>query len=165
MPPWKPHPDWGEFRDARHLTEKQVAVFQKWVAAGTPEGDAKDLPPQPAFKDGWKLGKPDLVLEMPEAFDVPAEGADIYRCFVIPTSQTKDQVVSAVEFRPGNRRVVHHALFYAELFGQARRKDAADPGPGFKVNEGLGASSPPPTWVPGRRAAHHGSYPMTWACR
>jgi len=152
MPPWKPHDEWGDFQNARKLTDSQIAVFQNWLDAGTPEGEAHDLPPLPRFKDGWKLGEPDLVLTMPKAFDVPADGPDIYRCFVIPSTLTDNRFVSAVEFRPGNRRVVHHALFYSDAWKQGRRKLGPDPDAGFSVKEGLGGiipSSDLGSWTPG----------------
>jgi mono/diheme cytochrome c family protein len=152
MPPWKPHAEWGDFKDARHLSDQQIAVFQKWLDAGMPEGEAQDIPPMPQFKDGWKLGEPGLVLTMPKAFDVPAEGPDIYRCFVIPSTLTEDRVVSAIEFRPGNRQVVHHALFYGDAWKQGRRKLGSDPESGFSVKEGLGGIIPSGdlgSWTPG----------------
>jgi hypothetical protein len=88
---------------------------------------------------------------MPEAFEVPADGADIFRCFVIPTGLTEDRAVAAVEFRPGNRRVVHHALFFLDSRGQGRAKDEADPLPGYASFGGAGIA---PTgmlggWAPG----------------
>src|SRR5215208_1675195 len=49
------------------------------------------------FTDGWQLGQPDLVLEMPEAFEVPADGPDLYRNFAIPTGIAEDKWIRAVE--------------------------------------------------------------------
>src|SRR6187402_210408 len=74
MPPWKAEPDHGDFRDARTLTDAQIALIKRWHESGAPEGDPKDLPPAPKFTDGWTLGEPDLILTMPEEFAVPAEG-------------------------------------------------------------------------------------------
>jgi hypothetical protein len=68
---------------------------------------------------------------MPEPYIVPADGADVYRVFVIRIPLTMDQVVTAVEFQPGNRRIVRHADFYLDDAGQARRKDRADGQPGY----------------------------------
>jgi hypothetical protein len=151
MPPWKAEPGYGEFHDARRLSDEQIALFQKWLDAGMPEGAAADLPPAPKYKDGWQLGEPDVVLKMPEPYTVPADGRDVYRCFVMPIDCPEDKYVSAVEFRPSNRKVVHHALFFLDSNGAARRKDAADPGPGYKSFGGPGIL---PTgglggWAPG----------------
>ncbi|HTI51550.1 MAG TPA: hypothetical protein VL475_11385, partial [Planctomycetaceae bacterium] len=82
------------------------------------------------------LGTPDLVLEMPAAFDVPADGPDIYRNFALPTNLAEDRWVKAIEFRPSARGVVHHSLFFGDTSGAARAQDGKDGQPGFP---GLGA--------------------------
>lgn len=153
MPPWKPEPGYGEFQDTHRLTDTEIATIQAWAKAGTPEGDPADRPAPPKFAEGWQLGEPDLVVEMPEPFSVPAGGPDIYQCFVLPLNLTEDREVTAVEFRPGNRKVVHHAIFYLDSFGNARGKDAGDPDPGYKCFGGPGVL---PTgglggWAPGVR--------------
>lgn len=132
MPPWPPAKGWGHFQDERRLTDEQVATIDKWVEAGTPEGPADKLAPLPTFPPGgWKLGEPDMVVTLPEAFDVPADGADIYRMFVLPLNLPEDRWVTAVEIRPTARSVVHHAIYFLDSSGAARRLDEADPGPGF----------------------------------
>jgi mono/diheme cytochrome c family protein len=151
MPPWKAEPGFGRFHDARRLGDEEIALIARWADAGAPEGDPRDLPPAPKFPEGWQLGTPDLVLKMPEPFEVPAGGPDVFRCFVIPTGLDEDRTVAAVEFRPGNRKVVHHALFFLDSTGQARAKDAADPKPGYASFGGIGIL---PTgtlggWAPG----------------
>jgi mono/diheme cytochrome c family protein len=151
MPPWKPEPGFGEFQDCRRLSDQQIALIKQWVDDGMPQGDLKDLPAPPKFADGWMLGEPDLVVKMPEAFTVPAEGRDVYRCFVLPLNLPEDKFVMAAEYRPGNRRVVHHALLFLDGTGAARRLDEKDPGvgyyamggPGFIPQGGLGG------WAPG----------------
>jgi mono/diheme cytochrome c family protein len=151
MPPWKAEAGHGEFRDARNLTPEQVALFKAWNEAGAPEGDPKDLPPLPKFTDGWQLGEPDMILTMPEEFTVPAEGRDVFRCFVLPFNNDEDLNVRAVEYRPGNRRVVHHALLFLDSSGAARKKDEADPGPGYTAFGGPGfiPSGGLGGWAPG----------------
>jgi hypothetical protein len=85
----------------------------------------------PKFTEGWQLGTPDLVLEMPEGFAVPAGGPDIYRNFVLPTGLLEDKWVRAVEFRPGTRQVVHHSLIHYIRGGSASKVVSADGKPGF----------------------------------
>ena len=138
MPPWKPESGFGSFLDARRLSGAEIKTIAAWSSAGAPEGDSKDLPSLPKFPEGWQLGTPDLVLKPSEAFDVPASGDDIYRCFVIPIPIDTDKTVAAVEFRPGNRKVVHHALLYLDSTGAARRKDQSDAGPGYASFGGPG---------------------------
>lgn len=132
MPPWGADTN-GEFHDEKRLTEKEIETLAAWADSGVPRGNAKDLPPAPIFPDGktWKLGTPDAVLEMPEAYTVPAEGKDIYRCFVIPAAFAEEKWVSGVEYKPGNRSVVHHVSVFLDTTGQARKMDEADPGPGY----------------------------------
>ena len=138
MPPWKPKGANGVFEDERGITEKQVQVLRDWAEAGAPEGDPAACPPAPKFASGWHLGEPDLVLQVPEAFTVPAEGRDVFRCFVLPLNFKEDKYVSAIEFRPGNRKVVHHALLFLDKSGKARQLDEKDPGPGYTVTGGVG---------------------------
>src|SRR5205085_1974367 len=87
-----------------------------WVDAGAREGDAKDAPPPVEWVDGWSIGKPDVVFEMPRDFDVPAAGTVEYQYIVIPSGFNKDTWVEAAEARPGNRTLVHHiiALVFAK---------------------------------------------------
>ena len=64
MPPWKPSVGHDVFKDARTITDKQISVLKAWADAGSPEGEAKDLPPRPKFPEGWHLGEPDVILKV-----------------------------------------------------------------------------------------------------
>jgi hypothetical protein len=137
MPPWKAMAGFGKkFQHDRSMSAADIATLARWVDAGAPAGDDRDLPPAMSFPDGWALGQPDLVLEIPEVFSVPAQGSDIYRCFVLPTDLPGDTYVEAVEFRPDNRRVVHHILGWVDTSRAGRKRDAADPGPGYSCFSG-----------------------------
>jgi mono/diheme cytochrome c family protein len=131
MPPWHAAHDYGEFADERRLTDGQIAAIGAWVAQGMPQGDVAKMPKLPQFPEGWHLGKPDLVLEMPAGFDLPASGPDVYRNFVIPSHLMEDKWVRAVEFHPSARKVVHHALFAYVDGGSLAKQDGADGRPGF----------------------------------
>ena len=135
MPPWKADSH-GEFVNERRLTTAEIADISEWSKSGAPMGDAKDLPPMPKFPVGWKMGTPDRVVGMSEPFKVGAEGRDIYRCFVIPSSSTTDQYISSFEVHPGNKAIVHHVIAYIDTSGAARKLDAADPGPGYSTSGG-----------------------------
>lgn len=139
MPPWKPDPHVGpKFKNDRSLTNEEIATLVAWAAQGAPQGDPAQAPPPATFADEWKLGTPDLVLELPEDYAIPASGEDIYRCFVLPTQLPQDVYIGAIEYRPGNRRVVHHMLSYVDTTGEARKRDAGDPGPGYSCFSGPG---------------------------
>jgi hypothetical protein len=90
------------------------------------------------FPTGWKLGPPDHVLEMAEAYTVPGRASDVYRCFVIPTTFPEDRWVTKVEFAPGDRKLVHHILSFIDTSTWAERLDQADPGPGYNCFGGPG---------------------------
>lgn len=131
MPPWQPEPGHGEFRDARRLTDAQIALFKKWVTEGMPEGDATKTPPVPKFPEGWQIGTPDLIVKMDRPFDVPASGPDIYQNFVIPLKLKEDKWVTAVEFRATAPTVVHHVLYFLDDSGRARKQNPKEGQPGF----------------------------------
>jgi hypothetical protein len=153
MPPWKPEPGFGHFTGERRLTDAQIKLIADWAAAGAPEGDANNTPKTPVFPQGWSLGEPDQVVKLTVPFKLSAEGRDQYRAFVLPLNLTDDRFVSAVEFRPDNRKIVHHALFFLDSRGNAAKKEAATKdgnpgypafgGPGFLPTGGLGG------WAPG----------------
>ena len=131
MPPWHAAHGYGEFNDERRLTDAQIAAIGDWVTQGMPQGDPAKMPKLPQFPDGWHLGKPDLIIEMPVGFELPASGPDIYRNFAIPTHLTEDKWVRAVEFRPSARKVVHHVLYAYDATGAVAKLDGADGHPGF----------------------------------
>ncbi len=150
MPPWKPAND-GQFRGERRLSKEEIDALSAWADAGAPPGDLAAAPPPPKFPEGWMLGDPDLVLEAPGDWDVDPEGADEYRCFVLDPKLTEDRYVRAVEFRPGNARIVHHVMTYIDAKGDAVKFDESDPklgysssgtGPGFMPLGDLGGWGP-----------------------
>lgn len=140
MPPWKARPGFGHFQDEQQLTESERAMLASWIDAGMARGDRAADPAPPRFPGGWTLGPPDLLLEMPGPVQVPAEGPDVYWYFVIPSGLTRDRMVAAIDFRPGNPRLVHHASFRYDRSGAARRLDATDPLPGYRRFGGWGFS-------------------------
>jgi hypothetical protein len=137
MPPWHAAHDYGQFADERSLTDAQIAKIADWVNQGMPEGDRSKMPPLPRFTEGWHLGKPDLILEMPAAFEVPASGPDVFRNFTIPIRLTEDKWVRAVEFRPGARKAAHHALFQYVAAGSTSRFEGVDGKAGYGGSMGF----------------------------
>jgi Tfp pilus assembly protein PilF len=131
MPPWPPEPGYGAFVGERRLRDEDVALLRRWVDAGVPEGSAADRREPPRFPEGWQLGPPDLVLRADEQFTVPAEGTDVFRNLVLDVPVSGPRHVRAMELRPGDKKVVHHANVLLDRTGSARRQDARDPGPGF----------------------------------
>ena len=158
MPPWPASTSYGgPFRDERVLADAEVATLREWLEAGCPEGYPKDALPPKVFSSDWPLGEPDLVLTMGEAYELEASGDDEFRVFVLPTSLPADRWIRAVDFKPGNRRVVHHVLagVAREKEGRWRELDAKDPKPGYSslggFGDGVQVNGFLPIWTPGSR--------------
>ena len=153
MPPWQPSGRVGDFQNDRRLTDRELQTLQQWIAEGMPEGDPGALPPMPDWRGGWQLGTPDLVVRMPEEYLVPADGADVFRTFVIPIPLGRPHWVRAMEFHPGNPRVVHHANVGVDRTRSSRQLDARDPGPGYAGSMERDAQYPQGQllgWTPGQ---------------
>src|SRR5215469_10493888 len=114
MPPWLAAPEYGHFLNDRRLTQKEIDTVAAWVDQGAAEGDAKDLPAAPKFVEGWSIGKPDAVIEMPKEVQVPADGVIPYMYVTVPTNFGEDKWVQAAEIRAGNRSCVHHIIVFVQ---------------------------------------------------
>lgn len=154
MPPWLPEAGHEPLLDERRLTDEEIGLFRRWVAGSMPEGDPADLPPRPRWTEGWVLGTPDLVVKLDEGYRLPAEGADVYRNFILPVPTKERRYVRAFEFRPSSR-AVHHAFLRIDGTGQSRRMDAKDPEVGFGGMDTPPAAETPGgyflSWQPGRQ--------------
>ncbi|HEX7901953.1 MAG TPA: ascorbate-dependent monooxygenase [Planctomycetota bacterium] len=147
MPPWKAEPQAHAFKDERRMSADEKSVLRRWAESGAPEGE--NAPPAPSFPEGWRLGTPDLVLTMAKPFKIPAGGRDVHRCFVVPIPIDADKTVAAVEFKPGNPAVVHHALMFLDSLGQGRKKDVDGTGFGGFGGVGILPTGGLGGWVPG----------------
>jgi hypothetical protein len=107
MPPWFADPHFGVFSNDARLSIQQIETIKAWVDSGSIEGNPHDLPPKPTFAEGWRLGKPDIVIDIGQDFVVPP-GNDAYKYFTVPTNFTEGKWVRAAQILPGNRQVVHH---------------------------------------------------------
>lgn len=118
MPPWHADARFGHFANNRSLKSEEIETLAAWVDAGMPKGDAKDLPTPVKWVEGWQHGKPDLILTMPEEFEVPATGVVPYKNWFIETNFKEDRWVQVAECRPGSPAVVHHVVAYVLKEGQ-----------------------------------------------
>jgi hypothetical protein len=107
MPPWFADPNYGHFVNERRLSEHSIETLSAWADAGAPAGDEKLAPPPLTFNDGWNI-KPDIVVEMPKPFELPARGTVNYKYILVKTNFERDMWVTAAEMRPGNPAVLHH---------------------------------------------------------
>ncbi|HEY5229171.1 MAG TPA: cytochrome c, partial [Opitutaceae bacterium] len=147
MPPFSPDGPVGAFVDERRLSDDEIATISRWADSGAPRGDPSKAPtpPMPAV-EGWRLGAPDLVVRMSRPFTIPAGPDDVYQVFPMPFSlasvpadviararipDTDFLAVAAVEVRPGNPRVLHHAGVFVDTSGVARAREASEGGNGY----------------------------------
>lgn len=156
MPPWKPNPEYSTFLGENYLQESEIQLIKDWVADGTPQGDIDLEPEFPEFPPGSQVGDPDLVLSFEEAYVHDGTNEDEYRVFVLPTGLEEDKDLIAIELRPGNTKIVHHALFAYDDTGKGQQLDDAtseygyDGFGGFGVDEAFDRQFP--GYVPGQKA-------------
>ncbi len=118
MPPWQADPRYGHFSNDRHLSKDEIDTLAAWVEGGTVRGNDKDLPKKIEYAKGWSHGTPDMVISMPDEFEVPADGVVPYKNWTIDPKFTEDMWVTVAEGHPGNPEVVHHVVVYIEKNGQ-----------------------------------------------
>ena len=123
MPPWKADPHFGKWSNDPRLSDAEIAAIKAWTEGEKLEGEPKEMPAVPSFPDGWKIGKPDAVIAIPE-HKLEGTGPDEYTYVTVPTNFTEDRWIVAAELRPGNRRVVHHAhVFVVEKQEEPKSAD------------------------------------------
>lgn len=130
MPPWLPEIGHGEFQEERRLSAKQIDLIQNWVKQGAPAGSAAHAPAPPKFTSEWQLGKPDLILHVNQPYSLYAAGPEVFWNFIIPVPIATARWVKAMEIRPGNSRVFHHANVIIDRAGAASRYEKSK-GSGF----------------------------------
>src|ERR1700730_14805934 len=134
MPPWFADPHYGKFSNDRSMAQPDIDTLVSWADTGAPAGNPKDAPKPIDWVEGWRIGKPDQVISMPVAVDVPASGTIYYQYIVIPTGFTEDKYVQLSEARPGNPAVVHHIIAFIREPGNPWLKEA-QPGVPFVPRE------------------------------
>ena len=167
MPPWYADPSVHQhYQNDKSLSAAEIQLVRSWVDAGSPEGDPQDAPPAREFPDGWDIGKPDMIVQMPKPYQIPASGAIEYTYIIIPTNFKRDMWVHAAEVRPSSRAVMHHSILFirtpgSKWLGEYPKNQAFVPKPrpgtdgrssdGDRTEEGSLADEWLATYVPGQR--------------
>ena len=163
MPPWKPDTEYGpKLEGERGLSDLEIEQIQSWHRSGSPEGTSPLLATPPRLTDDWQLGEPDLVISPDSPYILPAEGTDVFRNLVIPLPIKTTRYIQAVEFKPNNLKVVHHASMTIDRTVSSLQKDRAEAGVGFDGMEANEATNPDGHflgWTPGQRP--YEAYPGT----
>jgi hypothetical protein len=155
MPPWFADSSVQHYSNDASLSAAEIDTFASWVDAGAPEGDPKDTPVPRAFVEGWGIGQPDLIVEMPQAYQVPANGTIEYTYVILPSHFTEDRWVVAAEIRPGNRAVMHHAALHIRPPGSKWMREYSMgvpfvPAPGGSADELRSSDEWLTNYAPGR---------------
>jgi hypothetical protein len=164
MPPWYADPHVGKFTNDRSLSKADIDTLVAWAESGAKEGKQKDAPPARTFADGWAIGAPDVVYELPEPYVVPAKGTIQYTYYIVPTGFTEDRWIQMAEARPGDRSVVHHIIAFIREPGSKWMKDypagkafvpkrgggEGDGGMGGQFMTGYAPGAPPEVLRPGQ---------------
>jgi hypothetical protein len=117
------------FADEQRLSDAEIRAIQQWVEQGMPEGPGP-APMAPKFTEGWQLGPPDLIVTAKQPYTIPADGKDVFWNFILTPKVNETRWVKAIEIKPGNRRVVHHANLIVNRTGSSRARES-QPGAGF----------------------------------
>ena len=140
MPPWSADPHYGKFSNDRSLSQAEIDTLVAWADNGAQAGNPKDAPKSTEWVEGWQIGKPDVVFELPTPIDVPATGVVDYTYVVIPTNFTEDKWVQFAEVRPDARSTVHHVLAFLRPPGNSFMQEA-QPGVPYIPRRPAGAGS------------------------
>lgn len=115
MPPWFANPEHGVWANDARLSEEEMGTIVAWVDGGASPGDPALTPEPPRFRDGWQLGEPDYVIELPSV-TVPANGPDLVPNQLVRLDIPERRWLRAVEFQPGDRTVNHHQIAFTGGF-------------------------------------------------
>ncbi len=156
MPPWKAEVGYQHYQKENYMTASEIQLIADWVNAGSPQGNPALEPPLPVFPSGSRVGTPDLTISFAQPHPIPGNNTDEYRYFVVPTGLTQDKDLVALEMRPGNPAMVHHALFWEDTTGQSAADDAQTPEYGYpsgtlQILQGGALDKQLPTYVPGQK--------------
>ena len=147
MPPWHADPRHGHFANDRRLSAADRAKLLQWVADGAPRGEGEEPTPR-QFPEGWSIGIPDLVFEIPEPTTVPAQGTMPYVNVAVPTNFKEDMWVQAAEAVPGNHGVVHHIIATPPVTCRASIRKAPQSGSPPAARSASRSTTPPTVWPP-----------------
>ena len=112
MPPWFADPHYGKWANDRTMSDADIKTIVTWADGGAKAGNKADAPKPAEFAEGWQIGKPDMVFEVPTAFNVPASGTIDYQYVRLPTNFTEDKYVQMAEAVPSDREHTHHIIAF-----------------------------------------------------
>jgi hypothetical protein len=146
MPPWPPGPDSPAYvgQDQRLLTARERSTILAWARAGG-KVDGPALRAKPPAPVPVRAGESVVNVSMPSSYrpKAPNGGTDDYRCFLLDPKLSQDGFVTSARIEPRASTMVHHVILFREDAAQvaeAKKLDAASPGPGWTCFGGTGIS-------------------------
>ena len=125
MPPWPADPHYRSFIGERHLTEREIAIIDKWVEDGRLKGEGT-APEPPHFEIGSMFGEPDLIVALDDSVFIEGNNLDKFMVMKIPFELPKDTFIRLIEFVPGNRELVHHMNGHLITYDFQKKKNIFD---------------------------------------
>jgi hypothetical protein len=117
MPPWHLDKTVGirKYKNDRSLSDDEIATVARWVDNGAPQGNPADMPPALTFPPDseWFIGKPDLLVTTDQDFQMYPAGPDWWIDQFGEVKMPEDRWIKAMEIKPSNPKIVHHAVIYA----------------------------------------------------
>jgi hypothetical protein len=133
MPPWFADPGYTHYANEKEkvLSAEELDTLARWADGGAPAGDPAAAPAARVFPSGWNI-TPDVVVEMPKAFELPARGTINYKYVLVKTNFPEDMWVVAAEMRPGDPSVLHHGKVWVRPPGSKWMENAV-PGEAYET--------------------------------
>jgi hypothetical protein len=122
MPPWPADPHYTSFANQTVLTDHEITLIKKWVETGMKPGDTANMP---AYQKSNSLhrNKPDLVVKLPKPIPIKGNNNDLFLVVKVPYEIPNDTFIRAIEFVPGNKKLVHHMNAHLVQFNPAKKKN------------------------------------------
>ncbi len=163
MPPWFGDPGFAGLRDPHKLSPRDLDVVLTWVTGGTPRGPANlpgDSTKTQAVRNAWRRGRPNVTLQMPAAFTLPAGKSEDTQEFVLETARDRERFIAAADLLPGTPAIVHDAVIFIRPADGARETILSTWLPGSTpVIAGTGVGFP---WRAGEQLGVRIHYKKTW---
>jgi hypothetical protein len=122
MPPWPADPTYTHFANETYLSEEQINLIKRWADEGCLPGDTSKLVQPEWLSKKGPTGEPDLIVHMPKPIHVPGNNTDLFMVLKIPFELPKDTIIRAIEFVPGNKRLVHHVNTHIIRFDPNKKR-------------------------------------------
>lgn len=138
MPPWKADDRHSKLKNYNSLTDEQREAIKNWVTNGMPQGKEEGIPVEKTVSKSHTVGHADLVLSMKQSFTIRDNFTATAQVFVLPVDLAKDQLISAIEFVPGNKKIVKSCTVSIDTGQTGLRYDSNDLGYGYRSLTGIG---------------------------